>query len=179
MNERTTKIVVGVGLAAILVAAALALREVENSGAGPAGGAGADSPSQTPEDVINRLFDTAAAGDDRAYLRLVGGELRKSLQRKRQQLGAEAFRKSLRRTIDGVMGLALVRSDQAPPGCVAMDVTITFVDRNENQRMLLTMEEDRWLITSISAATMSKPPIPYGTPVFGDPPEEGGTPSAP
>ncbi len=176
MNERTTKIVVGVGLAAILAAAALALREVENSGAGPAGGADAGSPSQTPQDAINRLFDAATEGDDRAYLRLVGGELRKSLQREREQLGVEPFRESLRRTIDGVMGLAIVRSDQAPPGCVAMDVTITFVDRNENQRMLLELEDDRWRITSISAATMSKPPIPYGTPVFGDPPDEGGTP---
>ncbi len=170
MNERTTKIVVGVGLATLLVAAALALREVENSGAG------ADPPSQTPEDAINRLFDAASAGDDRAYLRLVGGELRKSLERERRQLGVEPFRESLRRTIDGVMGLAIVRSDQATPGCVAMDVTITFVDRNEDQRMLLAMEGDRWLVTSISAATMSKPPIPYGTPVFGDPSEEAAAP---
>ncbi len=120
----------------------------------------------TPEDAVSAFFDAAGNGDDDAYLRLVDGELRESLEHTRAQLGAQAFRRSLERSSHGIKGLAVTRSGNAPPGLVALNVEIVFTDRNERQRMLLLQKRTGWVITSIEGATMVKPSIPYGTPVF-------------
>ena len=60
-------------------------------------------------------------------------------------------------------------NSDAPDGAVALDVDIVFADRNENQRILLAPKGNGRVIVSIDAALMSKPPVPYGTPVFEDP----------
>ena len=126
----------------------------------------------TPEETVTELFAAASEGDDRAYLRLLTGELRKSLEQARSQAGVEAFRADLRRSMQGVKGHALTRSDDAPSGMVALDVELTFADRNEIQRMLLEPKSGGWLISSIGTAEMVKPPIPYGTPVYEEPEPE-------
>ncbi len=120
----------------------------------------------TPEAAVYELFDAAEKGDDRAYLRLVTGELRKSLENSRSQLGGEAFRQSLRRSAAGVKGVA-VPGDYGELGdSVLLDVEIVFTDRIERQRMLLERKGSGWVIAAIEAAQMVQPPIPYGTPVF-------------
>ena len=68
--------------------------------------------------------------------------------------------------VPAVVGIAMTPSDESLPGFVAVDVTFYFVDRDENQRILLTREDDRLVITSISDSMMSTPAVPYGTPVF-------------
>ena len=73
----------------LAVALALALR---NRGSLP----------DKPQDTVSEFFTAAGEGDDRAYLRLVTGELRKSLENDRSQAGAEAFRDSLRRSAAGI-----------------------------------------------------------------------------
>ena len=129
---------------------------------------GRHSLPEKPETTVKEFFDAASRGDDGAYLRLVTGELRKSLVNTKSQLGAKAFRESLQRTASGIKGLAVTRGDDAPLDLVAIEVDIVFVDRNERQRILLANKGNGWAITSIDAAIMSKPPIPYGTPVFGE-----------
>lgn len=123
---------------------------------------------ETPEETVSELFTAASEGNDRAYLRLLTGELRKSLEHDRSQAGDEAFRQGLRRSAAGIKGLAVTRAGDAPGDMVALDVEIVFADRNERQRMLLEPKRGGWAIVSIEQANMLKPPIPYGTPVFED-----------
>ena len=132
---------------------------------------GGTEPTDTGElaAAINDLFNAASEGDDDAYLRLVTGELRKTLLDTRRQLGREAFRQSLRRSVSGIKGVASKRAEQSPPGFVATEVEIIFADRNEKQRMLMVEQRSGWAIASIETARMIKPPIPYGTPVFEEP----------
>ena len=66
----------------------------------------------TPEKAVTELFSAAAEGDDRAYLRLLTGELRDSLENARNQAGVDAFRESLRRSATGIKGLAVTRADE-------------------------------------------------------------------
>lgn len=120
---------------------------------------------ETPEKTVSEFFAAAGDGDDRAYLRLVTGELRKSLENARSQAGAEAFREGLRRSAVGIKGLAVTRADETPD-LVALDLEIVLADRNQRQRMLLERTRGGWAIRAIEAAEMVKPPIPYGTPVF-------------
>jgi len=122
---------------------------------------------ETPEDAVNAFFDAATRGDDEAYLALVDGELRESLRNTRSQVGAEAFRRDLRKSVSGIKGLAVARSDAAPSGQVALDVEIVFADRKERQQVLVSHQAGRgWIITAIGPAEATKPAIPYGTPVF-------------
>jgi hypothetical protein len=153
MNRRALQAVV----VAILVAVAFALR-----GRGPV----PQTPMATPEAAVNALFDAAGRGDDEAYLRLVAGDLRKSLLDTRAQLGARKFRENLKRSAAGVKGIAVTRRQDAPPGLVALDVELVFADRNERQRVLLARKGNGWVITALGPAEASKPAIPYGTPVF-------------
>ncbi|MFH1923253.1 MAG: hypothetical protein ABIP48_25605 [Planctomycetota bacterium] len=127
---------------------------------------------ETPEKTVSEFFAAAGNGDDRAYLRLVTGELRKSLENARSQAGVEAFRNGLRRSAAGIKGLAVSRADETPD-LVTLDLELVFADRNERQRMLLEATGGGWAIRAIEAAEMLKPPIAYGTPVFEEPkPEE-------
>jgi len=124
-----------------------------------------DRLPETPEKSVTEFFTAASEGDDRAYLRLATGELRKSLEQARSEAGAEAFRQGLRRSAGGIKGFAVTRADDAPAPLAAVDVEIVFADRNERQRMLLEPIRGGWAITSIEQAEMIKPPIAYGTPV--------------
>ncbi len=123
----------------------------------------------TPEDTVNALFDAARDGDDRAYLNLTTGDLRKQLDYDRSQQGAEAFGRGLAGTTAGIKGTVVSRAPGAPAGMVALEVELIFADRNETQRMLLAEEDGGWAVASIEAAEMVKPPVPYGTPVFAEP----------
>jgi len=172
MKERVLKIAVMVGL----IAAAFALRgrglrrETSKTPQNPE--TSEDSNWSDAASTVSRLFDAASEGDDDAYLRLVAGELRKSLAKTRSELGREAFRAELRRSTSGIMGLATMPGEDAPSGMTAIDVEIVFADRNEYQRMLLAPDGNGWVVTSIEEARMVKPPVPYGTPVFEMPAEK-------
>ena len=161
MNGRLLKQwALAVAVIAALVAAAFVLR----------GGGGLP---QTPEDAVAALFAAADEGDDATYLRLVWGELRKSLEHTRTQDGAEAFREDLRRSASGIKGLAVMRAGGSPPDHVAVEVEIVFADRKECQRMLLKQHGGGWVITSMAAAIVVEPSIAYNTPVFEEPEPAG------
>ncbi len=121
---------------------------------------------ESPEAAVNELFDAAARGDDAAYLRLVAGELRTTLESSRAQLGQAAFRESLRRSAAGIKGLAVSRGENAPPDRVALDLDLVLADRNERQRMLLVDTGRGFAVVAMEGAAVLKPPIAYGTPVF-------------
>jgi len=127
---------------------------------------------ETPGDTVNAFFDAAKEGDDAAYLRLATGELRKTLEQTRAELGGEAFRLSLRRSAAAIKGVAVSASDQPALTGVALQVDIVFADRNEQQRMVLVEERGGWAIERIETASTVKPSIPYGTPVFEEPPSD-------
>jgi hypothetical protein len=147
------RVLQGLVLAGI-VAAAFALR-------------GKSSLPETPEDAVKALFDAASRGDAAAYLRLVDGELAEDLRTTRSQLGAEAFRESLRRSVAGMKGVATARLDDAQGNRVALEVDIVFADRNERQRVVLEPRSGGWIITKMGAAEIIQPSVPYGTPIYG------------
>jgi len=122
----------------------------------------------TPEATVVALFDAAEKGDDAAYLARVGGELRRSLENTRSQVGAEAFRRNLRQSAAGVKGLGVSRAAEAPGDSVALDVEITFANRKEIQRFLVSPQDGGWAIVEISSAVTTQPAIPYGTPVYAE-----------
>ena len=167
MKQWAQKIVV----VAILVGIAFVLKGRDRLPAPPK--EAATAPLDTASDVVNRLFDAAGKGDDAAYLRLVSGKLRESLEYERSQLGVEAFRESLRQSAAGIKGLAVTQSSDFPTGTMALDVEIVFADRNEIQKVLLAPEGGTWVITSMETAEIITPPIPYGTPVFAEPDQQG------
>ena len=119
-----------------------------------------------PSRVVNDFFQAAGDGDDDAYLRLVDGQLRRTLEQNRAELGADAFRKSLRRSAAGIKGLAVTPAKDTSDATVALDVEIVFADRNEYQRMVLAPKGRGWVITTIDQARRIEPVVPYGTPVF-------------
>ena len=152
-----TKRVLQIAVLAALVAAAFLLR-------------GRGRLPETPKAAVGEFFDAAERGDAGAYLRLTSGPLRKSFEQTRSELGAEAFRRSLQRSVAGVKALAIMGGDDAPSGSVAVEVDIVFVDRVERQKMTLTAQGSGWLISSIETARASKPPVSYGQPVFEEQP---------
>jgi hypothetical protein len=160
---------------ACLVAAAFWLR-----GRGPAPQApqalDAASPPAKPDwseasRAVNAFFQAAADGDDKAYLNLLDGRLRRSLDQTRSDLGVEEFCENLRRSSAGVKGVAVTPGPAASAGEVVLNVEIVFADRNENQQMRLVRQGKGWVITSIDQSQMIKPVVPYGTPVFEESPE--------
>lgn len=140
------------GVVVALVAMALVLRRSERL-------------PETPEAAVADFFDAAGRGDDALYLRLVSGPLRTSLENTRSQLGASAFRESLRRTTSGLKGLATNRASDVSDR-VVLDVELIFADRIERQQMCLAAKPTGWTIESITGTNMLKPPVAYGTPVF-------------
>jgi len=128
----------------------------------------------TPEETVTAFFDAAGRGDGGAYLRLTTGQLRRTLEKTRAELSPEAFGRDLKRNASAIKGLAVSRSERPPLAGVALDVDIVFADRNEQQRMVLVEERSGWAIEQIEGASTVKPSIPYGTPVFEQPPPDPG-----
>jgi hypothetical protein len=160
-----------IAVVALLVGVAIALRGRDRVPVAPQEAASA--ALDTASDVVNRLYDAAGKGDDAAYLRQVSGKLRESLEYERSQLGVEAFRAGLRQSAAGIKGLAVTQRSDGPSGTIALDVEIVFADRNETQKVLLAPQGRTWVITSMETAEVAKPPIPYGTPVFAEPEQQG------
>jgi hypothetical protein len=154
----------GVVLAAALLGLALLLRGRDER---------LEKPAATPAAAVSALIDAARDGDAQTYLQLTEGELRRSLEQTRKEMGAEGFREHLRRYARGIKGLAVPSGGERQQDTAALDVEIIFADRNERQRMVFTRRGGGWVISSMDTATMLKPPIPYGTPVFEPPPPNG------
>ena len=162
------KWVVGIGLAISLTALALLLRyRDEIPEMRPRFGS---SRPQTPTAAFSALIGAARDEDVAAYLRLTDGDLRRSLERTHSELGTEGFREHLREFAGGIKGVAVPGGEPSDADVVSLDVEIVFADRNERQRVTFARRGGGWVITSMERAQMVKPPIPYGTPVFEQPP---------
>jgi len=156
MRRRVAQVV----LVVALVGVAFALRGRRSMPAGSL------AQGKTPEEVVKALFEAASRGDDKGYLALAGGEFLTSSIESRRDMGAEAFRESLRRSVEGVKGLAMTRRGQGSDGSVTLEVELTFVDRNERQRLVLAPKGRSWVVVSMTRARRIVPSVPYGTPVF-------------
>jgi hypothetical protein len=152
-----------IAVVAILIAAAFLLR-------------GRNQLPETPEAAVNALFEAAKDGDHEAYLRLLGGKIRAELEETRRQQGADVFGDHLRSWSAGVKNFAVVRIDESSPERVLLELDITFTDRNERQRMVASRQDDGWIITEMGTTEVEKPPVPYGTSVFGPAEEEQSSP---
>ncbi len=126
---------------------------------------------ETPGAAVDAFFDAAERGDDREYLRVTAGELRKELDNRRKQLGREAFREHLKRSQAKILGLAKFEPEDVTADRVAVDVEIVFADHKQRQKMLLRREGTGWVITLIETAQRVESPIAYGTPVYEAQPE--------
>jgi hypothetical protein len=126
-----------------------------------------DQLPATPEAAVSALFDAASRGDDAIYLKLLAGDLRRSLEDSRSQMGVEAFRKGLKQSTAGLKAVATSAAG-ATGDQTLLDVDLVFADRNERQSIALAPKDNGWQVVSISAAVFQKPDVLYGTPVFGD-----------
>jgi hypothetical protein len=163
---------VGIGLAVSLTVLALFLRyRDEYAGVLPRP---RSSLPQSPTAAISALIGAARNKDVAGYLRLTDGDLRRSLEQTHLELGAEGFREHLRQFAAGIKGVAVPGGAPGDVDVVTLDVEIVFADRNERQRMTFARRRGGWVITSMEKAEMIKPPIPYGTPVFEEPPAQRG-----
>ena len=141
-------------LAIVLVAVAFLMR-------------GKSTQPTSPEDTVNALFNAAGRGDAEAYLRLLAEPLRTSIANTQSQLGPDKFAQSLRDSVTGVKGTAILnREPGTTPGTMILTVDLTFEKRSESQQFALAEQLGGWAIVSIGKAEISKPPIPYGTPVY-------------
>jgi len=145
-----------VALVLVLVGVAFALR----------GRRGPEAGAATPEAAVKAFFDAAERGDDRAYLRLAAGDLRRSLEATRAQQGQEAYRAGLKQSVQGVTGIVIKQLADGAEGAVALDVELVLVDRYDRQRIGLERLRGGWVIVDLGPVRTSKPLIPYGTPVF-------------
>jgi hypothetical protein len=133
-----------------------------------------DTLPETPSAAIAALFDAADQGDGNAYLRVTGGQLRRSLEQARAEMGESGFRDHLRRSVDDIKGLAILGDAEGSEDEKVLVIELVFVDRIEQQRVAFARRRDGWLITSMEMASLVKPPIPYRTPVFEEPLPDAG-----
>jgi hypothetical protein len=140
-------------LATALAAAAFALR-------------GKGRLPDTPEEAVKAFFTAAESSDAPAYLSLLSGPLRGSFEESQRQLGAIAFRESLRSSVTGLKGFAASRAGESAEDRATLDVELVFADRSERQRFRLIRESRGWTIAAIDRAEVEKPGKPYGATVF-------------
>ncbi len=134
---------------------------------------------QTPGAAVDAFFDAAERGDDREYLRVTAGELRKELDNRREQLGVAAFREHLKDSQAKILGLTKFEPDSVIADSVALEVELVFKDHKQRQTMHLRPEGTGWVITLIETAQRIESPIAYGTPVYEVPTTETPTPGQP
>ena len=83
------------------------------------------------------------------------------------QVGDRQFAEDLRVWASEIQNFGIARDDDPAPGQVALEVKITFADRDEIQRWVLLSKADGWAVTSMSTAVTQEQEIPFGMPVFG------------
>jgi hypothetical protein len=157
------KWILGILLAIVLAGVALVLRSREQSAA-------------TPSAAVSSMIQAAREADINRYLGVTSGRLRAELEQTRAEMGDEGFREHLRRFGEDIKGQAILGSGEPEGDTAILDVEFVFADRNERQRTTFVRRGKGWTIASVDAIEMVKPPIPYGTPVFEEPPpaqEEG------
>ncbi len=120
----------------------------------------------TPEDAVRALLLAAQDGETSVYLSLLSGSLKESFEATRSQLGAAAFRDSLRNSVAGMKGFAVSRSGESSEDRAALDVELVFSDRSEHQRFVLVRQHGGWATAAIDRAAVDKPAMPYNAPVF-------------
>lgn len=127
---------------------------------------------ETPEDAVSEFFKAAGRGDRDAYLRLTCGELLRSLEQSRRELGPAAFRESLKRSVKDIRGLGVLPSDRVGPEGVWLEVEIIYEQQKRSQQMLLVPKANGWAIAAVETARPVPQEIPWGTPVFEEPPQD-------
>ena len=129
----------------------------------------------TAEQALDQLLKAAARGDAKAYLDRFDSPLRESLLSAQTETGTAAFAASLQRRSQEMTGWAVTRlpgiEDQS---LVRLRLETVFRDRNESQDFEWRRGPRGWRVLSVSAATVSRMPIAYGTPVGA----ESGTPAS-
>ena len=121
----------------------------------------------SPEQTVTSLFEACRKGDEKAYLSLLGDPLLSQMKVALRQQGLEAFSLSLKRTVNGLKGLALSTLKSFPQqDRIIIQAELVFADRIERQKLELEKRRGKWLVISLGKAQVRKPSIPYGTPVF-------------
>jgi len=128
----------------------------------------ADSVSSSPEDCIDRMFDSAQRGDVAAYLDCFTGPERERLERELAGQPKEAFARSLVEAVKTLKGRAVSKADNGESGDIRKRLTVdrVYASRTERQTYHLVPESDTWRIHSVETATAFQPYKPYGTPVY-------------
>jgi len=149
-------------LAIVGLIIALAIREQRR-----AGGLAEAKPSS----VVFALYQRAKAGDIEGYLSCLDGDLRRTMESSRQDMGDGAFRERIVGIGNAVKGVT-VTEERGDAREARLRVELVYADRSHNDVQTFTVSRrgSEWLIGSMSGAERLKMPVPYGTPAY---PEEG------
>jgi len=159
--------VAAVGLA-LAVGAVLGERQVPRRKSVPA------APARMPEALL--LADSwraAAAGDEKAYLACFTGEAREELAARLARVGREAFRKELRATAQGALGVEWGPPQPAADGGLRFPVSVLRTDGAEAFDYAVVKVGADWRIRSV-AQRGRRAVAPPATERLGPPAKEGG-----
>lgn len=160
-RQRLAQVVTVAVLAAVAGLVLLRTKGMETAALTP-------EPAKTewsPQDVIYEMLDLAREGRVADYLACHGGAMLESLRQAVQEAGEESFASQLKRSGEGVKGVAINEPQVLRTDEVRARVEFVYQDRNEVQWMHLTRDGRRWKITRVEPAERTPAPIPYGTPV--------------
>ena len=122
----------------------------------------------TPEDCIQRMFESAERGDVVKYIDCFTGAEREQLDRQLSDQSEQAFSESLMQAIKQMKGHA-VHQAEIQNGRAELVVERVYASRNERQRYELLLGDGQWRIATVHRAEPFQPEIPYGTPVYQEP----------
>jgi hypothetical protein len=120
-----------------------------------------------PSTVVFDLYQRAKAGDVGGYLACLDGDLRRSVESSRRDMGDSAFRQHLQAIGKAVKGVS-VTEERSDANEARLRVELVYADRTHNdvQTFSVARRRGRWLIAGMSGAQALQMPIPYGTPAY-------------
>jgi hypothetical protein len=150
-------------LTLLLLAIALAVTVMRNSGLRDSLSGLANRREASPQEVIYSMLDAARNGDVKKYMATYADELSQSLARAQAESGD--FARYLRDSNAALRGIAVMEPQPRPEGGVKVRVEYIYQDRNEAQVFFVRKTAEGWKISGVEPAERVKTIIPYGTPV--------------
>jgi hypothetical protein len=129
-------------------------------------------PGLSPHDCVQQMFAAAMEGDVERYLACFGepelGRLAREFSY--SDPAAPSTREALRRSVQDLKGWALLDPPTADESSSCrLTVEWVYATRVDRQRLELRRDGGRWRIVRVESVQPTQPPIPYGTPIYGQP----------
>lgn len=162
----------------VVVAAAAALAAVLLLARGPRVPTDGAPGGVSPDAAVAALVSAERAGDVEAYREGLTGEALEAFESRLRGVGAGQVAAGLRGGLAGLKGHATSEVRQEGSDAATLVLELIFADRHERQRVELRRTGGVWKISGRTPMERITPEVPYGTPVFTPPAEEGPAPKS-